>query len=168
MGRGAGDAAAEALTAGRSPLGRTVATTPTDIWNDSCAVDELEYAIAYGAAGATANPTIVHDVWKENPDRWRDRVPARGGASGRTEGDLAWAVVEAMSVRAAPLFVPAFEASGGRKGRLSVQTDPTLFRSFDGWSRRASTSTSLAPNIIVKFPATQSASRRWRRPPFAA
>ena len=45
-----------------SPLGRTIATTPTDVWNDSCSVSELEYAISYGAVGATANPTIVTDV----------------------------------------------------------------------------------------------------------
>ena len=38
-----------------SPLGRTVANTATDIWNDSCALDELEYALSYGAVGATAN-----------------------------------------------------------------------------------------------------------------
>ena len=54
----------------QSPLGRTVAETATDIWNDSCAVDELEYAIDNGAVGATANPTIVHDVWKKDPARW--------------------------------------------------------------------------------------------------
>src|SRR5918912_659705 len=58
----------------RSPLARTVAETATDIWNDSCAVDELEYAIANGATGATANPTIVHDVWKKDPAHWRKRV----------------------------------------------------------------------------------------------
>ena len=37
-----------------SPLARTVTETPTDVWNDSCAVDELEYAVAFGAVGATA------------------------------------------------------------------------------------------------------------------
>ena len=42
----------EAATHG--PLAKTVATTPTDIWNDSCAVDELEYAVGFGAVGATA------------------------------------------------------------------------------------------------------------------
>jgi len=59
-----------------SPLGRTISTTATDIWNDSCSVSELEYAISYGAVGATANPTIVHDVWKAEPGYWRDRVKA--------------------------------------------------------------------------------------------
>jgi transaldolase len=138
-----------------SPLGRTISTTATDIWNDSCSVPELEYAVSYGAVGATANPTIVADVWKAEPAHWRDRVRvlARERADA-TEVDLAWAIVEEMSVRAAPLLMPAFDAAGGRQGRLSMQTDPTLFRSFDRMLAQGEHFASLAPNVIVKFPAT--------------
>jgi len=97
-----------------SPLGRTIATTATDIWNDSCAVDELAYAISYGAVGATANPTIVTDVWKGDPAYWRDRVRVLADErANATEIDLAWAIVEEMSLLAAPLLLPAFEASLG-------------------------------------------------------
>ena len=139
-----------------SPLGRTIATTPTDVWNDSCSVPELEYAISYGAVGATANPTIVTDVWKQDPAYWRDRVRTLAGdLPAATEVDLAWAIVEEMSLRAAPLLRPAFEASGGRQGRLSMQTDPTLFRSFDRMLAQGEQFAGLAPNIIVKFPATE-------------
>src|SRR6476659_4142751 len=75
----------------QSPLGRPVAETATDIWNDSCAVDELEYAIAFGAVGATANPTIVVDVWKAEPGRWRARVAALAAdRPGAGETELAW------------------------------------------------------------------------------
>src|SRR5688572_6048471 len=149
MDKGAGLALAD------SPLGRTIATTATDIWNDSCAVDELEYAISYGAVGATANPTIVADVWKADPKHWRGRVRTLAEEQpDTTEVDLAWAIVEEMSLRAAPLLLPAFEASGGRQGRLSIQTDPTLFRSFDRMLAQGEHFASLAPNIIVKFPAT--------------
>jgi transaldolase len=138
-----------------SPLGRTIATTPTDVWNDSCSVPELEYAVSYGAVGATANPTIVMDVWKQEPAAWRDRVKSLAAEHGdATEVDLAWAIVEEMSLRAAPLLRPAFDASGGRQGRLSMQTDPTLFRSFDRMLAQGEHFASLAPNIIVKFPAT--------------
>ena len=148
-------AKAAGLALADSPLGRTIASAATDIWNDSCAVDELEYAISFGAVGATANPTIVADVWKADPKHWRGRV--RAIAEERpdaTEIDLAWAIVEEMSLRAAPLLLPAFEASGGRQGRLSMQTDPTLFRSFDRMLAQGEHFASLAPNIIVKFPAT--------------
>jgi transaldolase len=138
-----------------TPLGRTIATTATDIWNDSCAIDELEYAISFGAVGATANPTIVTDVWRHEPDRWRRRVRElaveRPDAS---EADLAWTVVDEMSVRAAPLLLPAFEAHEGRQGRLSTQTDPTLHRSAERMVAQGLHFSGLAPNIIVKFPAT--------------
>ena len=139
----------------QSPLGRTVAESATDIWNDSCAVDELEYAIAFGAVGATANPTIVVDNWKKDPAHWADRSRALAlEQSAWTEFDVAWAIVEEMSVRGAKLLMPAFEAQEGRQGRLSIQTDPTLFRSKEGMVAQALRFADLAPNVIVKFPAT--------------
>ncbi|MCJ7711190.1 MAG: transaldolase, partial [Chloroflexi bacterium] len=42
-----------------SPLSRMVQQTPTDFWNDSCAVAELGYAVERGGTGATSNPSIV-------------------------------------------------------------------------------------------------------------
>lgn len=138
-----------------TPLGRTVATTATDIWNDSCSIPELEYAISYGAVGATANPTIVTDVWKQDPGQWRERVRALAAERREaTETELAWAIVEEMTIAGARLLEPAFEAFGGRQGRLSVQTDPTLYRTPGAMLAQGIHFTTLAPNIIVKFPAT--------------
>jgi len=138
-----------------SPLARTISETATDIWNDSCNVDELEYAVAFGAVGATANPTIVVDNWKKDPARWSGRVRQLAAEQPAwSERELAWGIVAEMSVRAAPLLLPAFEASGGRAGRLSIQTDPTLFRDAPAMVTQAFGFTGLAPNVIVKFPAT--------------
>jgi transaldolase len=143
----------EILTA--SPLARTIAETPTEIWNDSCAVDELEYAIAFGAVGATANPTIVHDVWKKDPAFWRTRAHAVAETHRAwTEVEIAWAIVEEMSLTGARLLEPTFRQHGGRNGRLSMQTDPTYWRSPDRMLDQGVHFASLAPNIIVKFPAT--------------
>lgn len=139
-----------------SPLGRTVATSPTDIWNDSCDVEELRYAISFGAVGATANPTIVHDVWKKDPARWRSRARTLGGEHPAwTEVDLAWALVEEMSLAGAVLLEPTFDRFGGRKGRLSMQTNPIYFRTGDAMLAQGIHFSSLARNIIVKFPATE-------------
>jgi transaldolase len=138
-----------------SPLARTVAGTPTDIWNDSCNVDELAYAVAFGAVGATANPTIVVDNWKADAERWAARVRELAAAEPTwSERELAWGIVAEMSVRAAPLLLPAFDASGGRAGRLSVQTDPTLYRDAPAMVTQAFGFTGLAPNVVVKFPTT--------------
>ena len=138
-----------------SPLQRTAATA-TDIWNDSCAVDELSYAIQHGAVGATANPTIVHDVWKKDPSQWIRRVRQLSNEDpAATEVDLAWAVVEEMSREGARLLEPAFKRFGGRQGRLSMQTNPTLWRSAAPMLEQGLRFTTVAPNIIVKFPATR-------------
>ena len=138
-----------------TPLGRTIARTSTDVWNDSCAVDELAYAISFGAVGATANPTIVVDVWNKQAPLWRDRVAEMAAEQPTaTVDDLAWAVVEEMSVRGAALLEPVFHAQAGRQGRLSVQTDPTYYRSPERMVAQAVHFSTIAPNIIVKLPAT--------------
>ena len=139
-----------------SPLGRTVAETATDIWNDSCNVDELAYAVEFGAVGATANPTIVVDNWRTDPSGWATRTRVLAGENPTwSERDLAWAIVAEMSTRAAPLLMPAFAASGGRSGRLSIQTDPTLWRDADALVAQAQEFDGLAPNVVVKLPATR-------------
>ncbi len=139
-----------------SPLARTVLTSSTDIWNDSCAVDDLAYAIANGATGATANPTIVHDIWMRDAVRWQETTSSLAAQNPSwSERDLAWAVVEVMSVEGARLLLPAYEAWSGQKGRLSVQTDPTLFRDAAEMVAQAEGFDRLAPNVIVKFPATR-------------
>jgi transaldolase len=144
-----------ATTLTDTPLGRTISGTATDIWNDSCNVDELAYAVSFGAVGATANPTIVVDNWRKDPDHWAQRVRELATEqSGFSERELAWAVVAEMSVRAAPLLMPAFTESGGRAGRLSIQTDPTLFRDAPAMVTQAFGFSGLAPNVVVKFPTT--------------
>lgn len=142
------------LTGSASPLQRTAATA-TDIWNDSADVDELAYAIEHGAVGATANPTIVHDIWKKHPARWGERVRALAAQQPQaTEVDLAWEIVREMSRAGARLLEPAFERFGGRQGRLSMQTNPTFWRSPEPMLAQGVEFTSVAPNIVVKFPAT--------------
>lgn len=137
------------------PLARTVATTQTDIWNDSCSIEELEYAIGNSATGATANPTIIHDIWVKDAELWSQYVRDYATRSpGSNETDIAWAVVGEMSIRGARLLEPVFAREGGRKGRLSIQTDPTQFMNAERMVDQAARFDALAPNVIVKFPAT--------------
>jgi transaldolase len=60
-----------------------------------------------------------------------------------------------MSVRAAALLKPVFESERGRNGRLSIQTDPRLFRNTGAIVEQAERFSRLAPNMIVKIPVTQ-------------
>jgi transaldolase len=138
-----------------SPLGRTVATSPTDIWNDSCAAKELEYALAYGAVGATTNPSIVLGVLKKELGAWKgfilDLVSNNPHAN---EDEIAWKLIEEMGLRGARLLAPVFKREKGRKGRLSMQTNPVNYRNREKLVEQALHFHGLAPNIQAKIPVT--------------
>jgi transaldolase len=139
-----------------TPLHETVATTATDYWNDSCSIEELTYAIANGAVGATSNPTIVGEVLHKEMHLWRDRLHAIvEGRPTATEDEITWQLIEEMAVKASELLLPVFEREHGLKGRLSIQTNPKLYRSAEKITEQAVRFAALAPNMQVKAPATR-------------
>lgn len=139
----------------RSPLLRMAEEFETDYWNDSCSREELAYAVERGAVGATSNPTIVLEVMRKEKDHWTPRVREIAATHPRwTEEEVTWALVEEMAVGAAGLLAPVFEREGGRKGRLSLQTNPTFYVDPDRIVEQAVRFAGLAPNIQVKIPAT--------------
>jgi transaldolase len=145
----------DTATAHKSRLHQMTQTTSTCLWNDSASIDELTYSIEHGAVGATCNPVIVVEVLKKDMHLWKDRIKALiRDMPAATEEAIAWKLVEEMSVKAAALLEPTFTAQGGRNGRLSVQTDPRFYRDADAIVSQAVHFAALAPNIIVKIPAT--------------
>jgi transaldolase len=142
-------------SAGRGPLNETATTTATDYWNDSCSVEELAYAIERGAVGATSNPTIVGEVLKKEMHLWRDRIGEIVAENPTwTEDEVTWKLNEEMAVRGAKLLLPVFEREHGKKGRLSIQTDPKFYRDATRITEQALRFDGLAPNMQVKVPAT--------------
>lgn len=140
----------------KSPLHKMVSTTDTDLWNDSCSVSELAYAIDNGAVGATANPVIIAEVLGKEMDRWEPTIAKLIADMPRaTEDEIAWRLTERMSITAARLLVPIFEREKGKKGRLSVQTNPQYFRNPDRIVEQALHFDAMAPNIIVKIPVSE-------------
>ena len=144
----------------KSPLHQTVSTTVTDYWNDSCSVEELTYAIGHGAVGATSNPTIVLTVIKQELHLWRDRI-AEIIAQNPTwsEVEVTWKIFEEVGVRGAELLLPVFEQAGGRKGRLSIQTNPANYPATERIVEQACHFDRLAPNMQVKIPVTKAGVR---------
>ncbi len=143
------------VTAYKSLLHQTVSTTVTDYWNDSCSVEELNYAIENGAVGATTNPTIVLGVLKKEMHLWRERIH-QIIAENLTwdEEQITWKLIEEMAVQGAKLLQPVFEREQGHKGRLSIQTNPQFYRNPDAIVAQAVHFSQLAPNMQVKIPAT--------------
>ena len=109
----------------KSPLHQMTQTTPTCLWNDSAAIEELTYSIEHGAVGATCNPSIAVSVLKQEMPIWKGRILELAQAFPKaTEDEIAWMIVEEMSANAAKLLKPIFDEQKGRNGRLSIQTDP--------------------------------------------
>ncbi|HYO93289.1 MAG TPA: transaldolase family protein [Polyangiaceae bacterium] len=139
-----------------SPLQKMVGSTPTDLWNDSCSISDLRYSIEHGAVGATSNPTIVFGVMQQEYGDWKDRIHQLfSERSSWTDAEITWQLIEEMAVKAAELLRPVFERTDGKKGWLSLQTNPEYYRSADRLVQQAIRFSKLAPNIQVKLPATE-------------
>ena len=139
----------------KSPLHEMTQTTATCLWNDSADLDELRFSIGQGGVGATCNPVIAHAVLKARQAEWRPRIQALAAQMPvATEDAIGWAAVEQLSIDAAALLEPIFKTHRGRNGRLSIQTDPRLYRDASAMVEQARRFNALAPNMIVKIPAT--------------
>lgn len=146
----------EATARAVPPLLRMARETPTRLWNDSAAPHELAASIGWGAVGATCNPVLALAALRSDLPRWQERIRdfARAHPTA-SESTIGWAMVEQLSVEAAALLADAFDEHRGRNGRLSVQTDPRLYRDAAALVEQAVRFDGLAPNVIVKIPATE-------------
>jgi len=143
-------------TAYKSPLHKMTQTTATCLWNDSASLQELSYSIEHGAVGATCNPVIVLGVLKKEISTWKDRINALiRELPTASEDEITWRLVREVSVKAAALLKPIYETQAGKNGRLSIQTDPRLFRDSRAIVEQAEEFSRLAPNMIVKIPVTR-------------
>jgi transaldolase len=138
------------------PLQLAARTTATSLWNDSADPGELTQSIAFGAVGATCNPVIAVAGIKAHLAEWAPRIRALANKNPTAgESELGWLAIEEMSIAAARLLEPIFHATNGVNGRVSIQTDPRFHRDAVALVEQAVHFSGLAPNIIVKIPATQ-------------
>lgn len=142
-------------TAFKSSLFEMTQTTATCLWNDSADPDELAYSMDHGAVGATCNPVIALTVLKKHLSEWRPRIASLIREwSTATEDQIGWKIIEEISAKGAALLKPVFDAHQGRNGRLSIQTDPRFYRDTQAIVEQAVRFSQVAPNMIVKIPAT--------------
>jgi transaldolase len=139
----------------KSKLHETVSRFSTDYWNDSCSVEELTYAVGHGAVGATTNPNIVVNVLKKEMHLWERRIHELiDDNRDWSEVEITWTLIEEMAAHGATFLKSAFERHQGKKGRLSIQTNPAFYRNPNAIVQQAVHFNTLAPNIQVKIPVT--------------
>jgi len=130
--------------------------SPTEFWNDSCSTAEMSYAIDNGATGGTSNPLIVGEVLKKEMNTWQPRIVSLIKENpSASETTIAWKIMEEITIAAAKLLRPIFDRSGGRNGRLSLQTNAQNYRDAKAIVEQALYFNTLYPNNNIKLPVTK-------------
>jgi transaldolase len=141
---------------GKSPLHKMTLMGPTEFWNDSCAASELSYAIENGATGGTSNPVIVGQVLKKEMDTWKPYIVEFINKNPTaTEDDIAWMIIEKISLEASKVLKPIYEKNSGKNGRLSIQTNAKFYRNVKSIVEQAVHFDGLYPNNNIKLPVTK-------------
>ena len=139
----------------KSPLEEMSKTTPTQFWNDSCALSDIAFAIEHGGVGATTNPVIVGQVLDADLAGYRptvQRLIAENPSA--TEDEIAWLINEKMAVDGAKLFYPIFQKTERKAGYISIQVNTKYYRDKEKIVEQAIHFSRLAENMMIKMPVT--------------
>jgi len=129
------------------------------LWLDSISRQMLDdgrlrrYATELGVTGLTSNPTIFDEAIGSGA---YDADIARKAREGKSGESLFTELALDDLRRAAELFRPAFERSGGVDGWVSMELSPLLAADTGGSVRAAASIHRAAdiPNLFVKIPGT--------------
>ncbi len=141
----------------RSPLHEAAVRFPqTELWNDSCGMGEVQFALERGAVGATSNPVIVGRILKEEMERWEDRIQEllTKEMPDACDIDLCWQLTKEAGKLSAETLLPIFEETKGKKGWQAIQVDPRYYRSAEKTAAHAIELASLSENILIKMPVS--------------
>jgi transaldolase len=108
----------------------------------------------YSVTGLTSNPTIFEKAMAQG-DAYDESI-ARMAREGRSTEDLFFALAVDDLQKAADLFAPAFEASGGVDGWVSLEVSPLLVHDTRGTIQAAASLHAQAgrKNLYIKIPGT--------------
>jgi len=121
----------------KSPLHKMTQSTPTRLWNDSAAIKDFADSIEHGAVGATYNPVIALGVVKKDPRLKEKNQAVIQERPAATEGEIAWRLVQDISVQGAALVKPIFDRGWEkRKGFRSRPIPDFSATPRQLWSKR--------------------------------
>lgn len=115
-----------------NPLQEAAGLFPqSELWNDSCGIDEVSFALERRAVGVTSNPVIVGRLLKEEKSLWRARINdiLRDELSEGDDIDLCWQLSKEAGAKSARFLLSLFEQAGGMRGWQAIQVDPRFYRS---------------------------------------
>lgn len=105
--------------------------------------------------GVTTNPPLSYAAIQDNPDYWGKWVDRYVEETKCTDVETVfWETYKEIVRRGAQTFMPMFEASGGKLGLISGQTDPRVRHDVDKMVAQGLELHAQSPNVMVKAPGT--------------
>jgi transaldolase len=105
--------------------------------------------------GCTTNPPLSWQVIQSDPDTWSGVVDEfLTGYPDLSLHEIAWLTYKEIVRRGAQMYLPIYQASGGRFGWISGQLDPRLFTETERMLSDARELSDLSPNVMIKVPAS--------------
>jgi transaldolase len=133
-------------------LGWLVSHTRTAWWHDSADPAELQRGLDRGACGVTTNPFLANLSLTKNRAAWAADVDAVL-AGGHSAEQMAEEFTRLVVTRAAAMYRPHYDASGGKRGFVCAQVNPSRAGEREAMLAMARRFHAWAPNIAVKLPA---------------
>lgn len=125
--------------------------TKTKWWHDSADPVELQRGLDRGAVGVTTNPFLTSVALTRNRTVWASAIEAVLAQKLDSE-PRAEALMREVVTRAAAMYRPHFEASGGKDGYVCAQVNPSRVGEREPMMAMARRYHTWAPNIAVKLP----------------
>lgn len=126
--------------------------TKSTYWHDSAIPEELEAALLNGARGMTTNPFLIASTLNARPEFWKPMLDKEISALKGSE--KAEALMRTV-VRYFANRLAEYRSEGEYKGYCCVQTDPSKPGNSQRMIEQAKRFAKIAPNIVVKMPATR-------------
>ncbi len=105
-------------------------------------------------SGVTTNPPLSMQVIKEQASRYQVALTAiKAQGLGQAEGF--YSLYSGIIQEGAAMFRPVYDASAGQRGYLSGQVDNRDYHDLEKMLAMALRLRRLAPNVMVKMPATR-------------
>ena len=139
---------------------KDLAASGVSIWLDDLSRDRLTSGNLRrliddkGVVGVTTNPSIFQAALSEG--HAYDAQVRELADAGRSVDEAVFALTTSDVRDACDLFLPVYESTAGRDGRVSIEVDPRLAHDTAGTvaEARALAAAVDRPNVLIKIPAT--------------
>ncbi|CAD7961204.1 unnamed protein product [Amoebophrya sp. A120] len=140
-----------------SAVSKGAEVSGADWWNDSCSSAELNEAVSKGAVGSTSNPVILVQVLNAEKEKWVPKIDELiSKFPSDTEAEIADRVNEMVVAEACEILKPVHKRENGKKGYLSAQVNPQLYRSTEKMVEQGvflANAGGADTNVMIKAPA---------------